>query len=170
LIVAATAKAEPFDRTYSGWSVATEIDTNGDGQRADSSTGGSKGKLGQATLNIQDEVDAAPSGICFGAPSWLERQVVALTVVERYPNGDLLILTLDLDPANPSTSCYNFADATRISWTNLVVVGGSGRFEGATGWAIATTSSAGLAGEPGIRVTHRAFFGSLEGEIFLADD
>lgn len=168
-LIGATAQAEPFQRTFSGWGVATEIDTNGDGDRAGSTTYGSSGTFGQATSNDQTEFLPEPTGFCSLDPLIVEFQYAALTSVTRFQNGDLLLAGLDLDPENPSTLCFNPLDGTFTATLNIVFLGGTGRFEGAMGSATATAGGVGLAGEVGVRVTHSAFSGTTEGEIFLAE-
>jgi hypothetical protein len=169
LMIAAAAKAEPLKRAFSGWSVATEIDTNGDGSRAVSLTYQSSGTFGKTTSNAQAEVSPAPVGDCFGKWWILKYRFVAFSAVDRYQDGDLLISTLDPDPDNPSTQCLDLSNFTSSSTINVVVLGGTGRFEGSTGWATAIAEGQTLAND-GDRPTHGAFSASLEGEIFLADN
>jgi hypothetical protein len=175
LMIGGAVKAEPFGRTLSGWAVATEIDTNDDGQRAGSTTNESSGTFGPAIGNTQAELNPVPSGICYGKPWIIKSQYAAFTSVDRYHNGDLLLTTLDPNPENPSTICLNVFDLTYSGTINVVVLGGTGRFEGATGWAGVTIegiplASEGVVGNPGFRLTHSAFSGSIEGEVFLTDE
>jgi hypothetical protein len=169
-MVAATAKAEPFHRTFSGWGIATEIDTNGDGVTAGSGTYGSMGKFGPATTSIQTEQAPWSGGTCFDKPWIIEVQYAAGTSIDRYQNGDLIFSVLDPDPENPSTACFNLITLRGTATINVLIRGGTGRFEGATGWTTTTVTSVTMAGEPDVRPTHTGFWGSTEGEIFLVDD
>ena len=166
-MIATMAKAMEIKMSFSGWSVATEIDTNGDGIRAISDTHQGTGTFGKTTTNNQSEVvPVTPSVHC--SEGILEFQYVAFTAVTRYQNGDLILL--GLDPQKTSTLCYNPTTYTSTATVNLVVLGGTGRFEGAEGWTTATVTGVSLAGEPFVRSTHVAFWGSSEGEIFLSND
>jgi hypothetical protein len=70
LTMASSAEAKTFKRSYSGWGEATEIDTNGDGRRADSSTTGSEGTFGPAISHSQAEL-GPPSAFCDGKVLWV---------------------------------------------------------------------------------------------------
>ena len=134
-------------------------------------TSKSKGPFGPATSSNLSEIDPEELGSC--GPNSVKFRYAAYTSVERYQNGDLIFSGLDPDPDNPSTGCFNIIDGTGTVTMNFVILGGTGRFEGATGWGTATgTGSIPLAWElvPSFRITHSAFWGSAEGEIFLAND
>lgn len=175
-MIATMAEAKKTKMTFSGWSVATEIDTTGlgpdgipdripDGITGTSETYEGSGTFGKSTSNNQSETVF----IGFCGPNILQLQYVACSVVTRYSNGDLLFSSLDENPLNPSTICYNFVDLTYTITIHLVIWGGTGRFEGATGSSTATVTGTGLASEPD-RLTHSAFWGLTEGEIFLSGD
>ena len=162
-MMASIAEAKPFKRSYSGWIVATEIDTNGDGRRADSVTTTEKGTFGRATANWQGELEPNPSGTCDNNPGIFKFDYVAVTGIEIYHKGDGMAWGLD-----QGTLCSNPLFGTFTFEVHLVLLGGTGRFEGATGSAILSGEGVGLAGEPGVRATHQAVGGAIEGEIFLA--
>jgi len=163
LAMASSAQAKPFKHSYSGWCEATEIDTNGDGVRASSCTVGSEGTFGPATRNSHSEIAPVPSGFCDGDAGILKFEYLAWTAIMRFQNGDGLVFGLD-----HGTLCYNPAGYSTFE-VHAVILGGSGRFEGATGSVITSGESIGVvaADEPD-RTTHSALWGSLEGEIFLA--
>ena len=162
LIIATMAEAQNTKMTFSGWSVATEIDLNDDGYRATSNTVTGKGTFGHFTShNVSETAPVFPTGSC--GTGLLEASYIYVTAVTRSSNGDLIFSRLD--PDNPSTACFNPANYTTNITSNLVILGGTGRFEGATGWATNTVVVFGLNGIT--RMTHGAFVGSSEGEIFL---
>jgi len=168
IAVMAEAKEDQFKMTLSGWNVATEIDTNKDGARADSGTTEGEGTFGKFTSSIQSETDPVPLGkLGSCAADSLEFKYAAYTTVIRFQNGDLLFGRLD--PKSPSTTCFNNVNFTGTYTINQVIQGGTGRFEGATGRSTSTGEFISLAGDD-VRITHLAFKGSLEGEIFLSGD
>jgi hypothetical protein len=168
-MVAATAQADPLERTFSGWTVATEIDTNQDGVRASSGTVEGKGTFGRSTANDQSELLPGPTGLCSLDPLTLEYQYASSSSVQVFAGGDLLLAALDPDPSNPSTICLDPTLFTSTFRINYVILGGTGRFERATGWITVTGDAIPMAGEPDVRLTHNAIHGSAQGEVFLAE-
>ena len=170
LMIATMAEAKEFTMRYSGWGVSTKIDLNEDLRPAVSSTYEGTGTFGKSTSNMLGELalefsfdDSCSPGVII--------ELATTTMVTRYQNGDLIFFVLDDPEYNPSTVCFSFATDTGYFTLNLLITGGTGRFEGATGWAIMTTvMHPPLAWEPdGSNAAHSAFSGSLEGEIFQAD-
>ena len=166
LLMAISAEAKPFKSKFSGWGVATEIDNNGDGMKADSTTAQSRGTFGRAITNGQSELAPVPSGTCDGNPAIVQYDYVSSSTINVFQNGDLIISLLD-----HGTLCADFTNPLIPTFTgeiHLVIVGGTGRFEGATGWLTSISEWVAVNGEPGVRFTHTAFWGTMEGEIFVA--
>ncbi len=159
-------KDRPYEMTFSGWGVATEIDQDGDGSTATSNTYDGKGTFGKSTTNNQVETGSF-IGLC--GDGILKFGYTAFTAVTRYRNGDLIFPELDTKTANSSILCFDLSNLTYTATIKAVISGGTGRFKGATGWVIGTLAGGRLAGD-GARITHAFFTGSQKGEIVLAHD
>ena len=167
LMITAMAETKELKWTHSGWFVATEIDINKDGRRADSGTSEGTGTFGKFTVNSQSETDPVPLGkVGSCAADSLEFKYTAFTTVIRFQNGDLLFERLD--PNKQSIVCFNSVNFNGTYIINKLILGGTGRFEGAVGRTTATGKFITLAGDD-VRITHGASMGSSEGEIFLSN-
>jgi len=119
----------PYNGTYSGSFLDnnTQIDTNGDGVKATSFTYAANTNLGRVTGQAVFETSSLPAPVT--CPEGNLEYTVALDLpIERFPNGDLLFyetpaLTLCFDP---NTGTFS------ISYTTTII-GGTGKFAGATG-------------------------------------
>jgi hypothetical protein len=145
----------------------TALDTNGDGVTASALYGSGKASpIGKFTFTGRSEVlpwDFAS----FCSPTEVKVKFLIHSGVISAANGDLLFYVLDADnPANEF--CPNIVDGVSFRGTqNYVIVGGTGRFTGATGYFTFEgrgTSIINLAGTP----VGGAAEGPISGEIFLA--
>lgn len=169
LMISVMAEARELKGTYSGWLFATEIDTNKDGTRAlVSTTEGNKEAFGKFTSSSQSETDPVPLGkLGACATDSLEFKYTVITTVTRFDSGDLLFERLD--PNKPSTVCFNNVNFKGTYIINTLILGGTGRFDGAAGRTTATGEFTTLAGDD-VRITHASNKGSTEGELFLSGD
>ena len=156
---ASTAFAQEFKQEWSGWFMFnSDADVNGD------MTGGGEQTLsGRGTFGRAD--NHAASDIVFsGAPcdfdpdtSGLLLEVIAHSNILRARNGDQLFRTMSSSP--PSTICFNPVTLIAKLTVYLDVVGGTGRFEGATGSTVLKTQAVVIGPQNSIT-------GTEEGEIF----
>ena len=127
-----TANAKNYQLSATGWSVgsaAADIDGSLDGGFvADESGKGTFGKFTQQTTG-----DTTFSG-SFCSPTSIELSYIGASSILRAANGDLLYRTLS--SSGPSRICFDFVEEEFEFEVYLDVVGGTGRFEGATGSAI----------------------------------
>lgn len=113
---------------------ATDVDGNGTGYTSYLKGGGN---LGPFTLTNAGDV-AEWDGVSFcnfdpesGLPDSVEIYYLANSSVLRTIGGDQLFLELNTSP--PSPYCVTFANTSATFELYADVVGGTGRFEGATG-------------------------------------
>jgi hypothetical protein len=163
LLIVGTAHADSMKGSFSGWSVATEIDADGDGNTATASTAQGWSAWGPTTGSSLSET-APTGGFCDGDPNNIEFAYTSGTGVTRFRKGDLLYTRV-----TGGTLCFDLTTASFTFTVSLEVTGGTGRFEGATGAFTDTGSGIALADEPlpSPRVTHSASSGTSEGEILL---
>jgi len=137
LLFATTANAGHFKQSSSGWVVNTAVDANGNGRTQSINTTFGKGTFGETANNTTSETQFVSVGPSCGAlPAEVfaaKLQFTSSNVVMRFENGDLLFAALDTsDP--PSLLCVGLSQPGNSSEVNLVITGGTGKFEGATGW------------------------------------
>ena len=136
-----TAMAGEFKQAWSGWFVSNpESDVDGDG------TGGEvifvgRGTFGQShNHGVTDIVfSGAPCDFdpVTGVPSGLIIDVIEHTNILVTANGDQIFRVLS--DSQPSTICYNYVKQHSNLTAYLDIIGGTGRFEGATGWTVLKT-------------------------------
>ena len=154
---AAAAQADDYHQSGSGWSLASDAaDSNGDGEGGGTSQVQMNGTYGNSTGSARS--DLLPwDGFSFcdfdpdsGIPSGVLLKYETRSSVARFANGDLLYTVLD--PAADSTLCFNFVDSRTGTFEIFsLVVGGTGRFESATGELVSTGKSTAIqSGHSGI--------------------
>ncbi len=155
------ALAEEFKQEWSGWFMSNpEADVDGNG------TGGEANFLGRGTFGwshnhtVTDVVfTGAPCDFdpVTGVPSGVSLNVIEHSNILVARNGDQLFRTLSSSPQ--STVCFNFVKQTSSLTAYLDVVGGTGRFKGATGSTVLKTHIVFVG-------LHNSVTGSEEGQIF----
>ncbi len=164
LLVAGAAEARPFNGNASGWGLpASEIGTEGGGS---SSTASGQSTLGSFSATGAGSVDFTSFlGFCDVDGSddpaeqvdWLFPYTI-LSQVVRFENGDLLFQ--ELSSATQSTFCLSSAapnDRLRFE-VFLETVGGTGRFENASGPSVSRGTGRNLA-------TMGGFTSTFSGEV-----
>lgn len=138
VLVAAPAGAAKFTVNYSGATSGTEMDIDDDGVPGVLATGSGKGKgaaKGGNPVTSHAVFDAAPAATTNCAADELENQLTASTNVLQDSKGNQLYLLLD--------SGYLCVDGTFTTFTMKIketVIGGTGKFAGASGTATTTCS------------------------------
>ena len=163
----ASVEARKYEDTFSGWSFGSdEADTDmieGGGFINSFTHNSTLGQLTSGGAGDLGEFD----GITFcdfdpetGAPRGIVLDYLTNASVLRAPNGDLLYRRLSNSP--PSTLCFNFVDNQSFTFEVYVdFVGGTGKYEGATGTALIRGSGAFVSN------VLIAISGTSEGEILL---
>lgn len=105
---------------------------------------GSFGKFTQTTVG-----DTVFTGFC--SDNEVELSYVALSSILRSASGDLLYRRLI--SGTDSRVCFNFVSETARFTAHLEIVGGTGRFEGATGTAIQEGTVAPIGTQSGVQFT-----------------
>ena len=142
----AFAATKSLASKFAGSSTATtDADFNGDMQGSGEGQSFGTGKLG--TFVAHSQADREPwdgSTYCdfdeTGAPIAIQEEYIGFVSVVSYQNGEDQWFD-ELDTSQPSTLCFNFVDGTFTFEVHTIITGGSGQFEGATGFA--TTSGSG---------------------------
>lgn len=171
LLFAVTAQAEHFKRTASGWLNQTEVDANGNGIPLNSLTAFGKGTFGQSASNDVGETGSFTGEFCeFFPPDVviIRLPIISRSSIIRFANGDLLYATLATDGPGSST-CIDVRNGTRTVEIHMLISGGTGKFEGATGRFLVTGKSTPVLTEAGFPV-HVAVTSVTEGEVYLQDD
>jgi len=165
LLVVSAVEARPFDGSASGWGLpAAEIGTGGGGS---TSTASGQSSLGVFSVSGAGAVDFTDFlGFCDvdGSDDPAEQNdwlfpYTALAQVMRFENGDLLFQELS---AEASTFCLSSAapnDRLRFE-VHTDVVGGTGRFEGASGSVVSRGTGRNLS-------TMGGFSSTFSGELIL---
>ena len=138
----AYGQAIPLKQSGSGWSDATAIDSNGDGEPKFSSWSASTGSLGGANTNGLTELLPWDT-VTFCGPNHVQLDYFSASFVDRAANGDLLFRVMSNSP--PSTLCFDFVNETFTFEVYTDVTGGTGRFEGHGGTGIITGSGTSVA-------------------------
>lgn len=166
----ADALAKHFKATASGWTVvSSEADVDASLTGGSTSHSSGRSTVGPLTAGASSDLgDWDGSSYCdfdpdSGAPRGVLLHYVAFSQVVRFVRGDLMYLQLDSSP--PSTLCFNFIDNTSFTVElHLTVMGGTGRFEGATGSLVSRGSGSNLSS------TLSAFEAETEGQIWFSRD
>jgi hypothetical protein len=171
LLSSGAVQAEPFKRTASGWINQTEVDPNGNGIPLNSLTAFGKGTFGQSASNDVGETGSFAGEFCeFFPPDIvvIRLPILSRSSIIRFANGDLLYATLATDGL-PSSLCIDVRNGTRTVEIYMVISGGTGKFDGATGDLLVTGSSTPVSTEAGFPV-HIAVTQVTKGEVYLQDD
>jgi|SwirhirootsSR3_FD_contig_31_6863542_length_835_multi_5_in_0_out_0_1 hypothetical protein len=140
VIVLGSGKAEagqlPLKGSFSGTFVNTQIDTNGDGQKAGFNSVGAKGTLGSSTIQGVNEFVFSGPATCpngnagFGFTLLRSLNPAAPSnFVQRFEStGDLIF-----SEETSGTICFDPATLIQFFSVTSEITGGTGRFEGATG-------------------------------------
>jgi len=144
--LAAPVLAAPFQSTSSGTTFASaDADLNGDLTGGGRGSGLAKGTFGPAAIVSQADLLGPTGTFCAFDPDIPQRPIAielayfANDSVATFENGDQLISRMASSP--PSTVCFNFIDGTSTFEIHRDIVGGTGRFDGATG-VLHTTGTA----------------------------
>lgn len=158
---ASALRARSIQWNLSGSFIKSAIDLNLDGLTGNLVMVGSKGSLGDADLQGYVEgVFVAPTGACPGGQ--LETGLVEGKTVQRFGNGDLLKMTLTDGPGCLDLATFDF----HVTY-HAKVIGGTGRFSGATGDVTLTMTIGALVIRPG-EIAFGTAVGEADGTIELA--
>lgn len=141
LVVATGASAETYRIELSGWGMPSqEADADGSMGNGTEATVFGKGAFG-GTVNhyVIDFADWDGSSFCdfdaeTGVPGGALLYVIRHSNILRTESGDLLYRNMANSP--PSTICFNFSTGQSSSTIYLDIMGGTGRFRGATGSSV----------------------------------
>ncbi len=158
--------AKPFSNSFSGATTTSEeANTSGDLTFGSVSQGRSKGSFGTATQSGRsDLIDWNGATFCdSGAGPFTGVELVyhSASIIASYDKrGDQLYAVMSASPL--STLCVNFADGvSSVFEIHYDVIGGTGRFEGATGqYSIGGTATA-------VQPGHSGFTATSSGDITL---
>ena len=153
---AALAGEMSIDQRFSGVAQPTMVDTNGDGIFANAVSFQFKGAPGRATmLGIGEFTDFA----FVGTPGCeLRADFVQESVVETFSDGSMLFFV-----ATNAFNCVNLATLEISGEVTADIIGGTGRFEGATG-SVEIKFEAFLVGP-----IMNAFTGTMKGTVQVSD-
>lgn len=170
LLLAPTAKAEPFEQTASGWLNRTDFDVDANGSPLSVLTMSGTGRFGKFTSNEVGENGPFAGEFCeFFPPDVIIVRIpmIARSIITRFADGDMLFASLATDGPT-SGLCLDVNTQTVTAEIHWVITGGTGRFAGATGTLLTTGTSTTVLREAGFPV-HVAIRRVTEGEIFLAN-
>jgi hypothetical protein len=171
LSIGQTAAAEPYSLTASGWDGPTGVDQNSDGAPLWDGTVFGQGKFGKSVTHItRDRIFVGFEMGCGGLPAdvfALKLQIVAHSVVTRYENGDMLFATLDTSTSD-NFVCVGISSPGNWYGSKMIIHGGTGRFEGATGWYDMSATVTGMPRPTG-EFSQNAVQLKAIGEVFLAE-
>jgi hypothetical protein len=155
---ATAAEQASFSEAVSGNFVDTAIDTNGDGVAAASFMGVATGFRGGASYQGLTEIEFAATGLC--DPGEVEGVIAAYSIVRRFSNGNLMFSRLV-----EGSFCLNPATGKAEVSISAEIIGGTGRFEGATGSYQINYEATALLPDPTGGIAHGAFAGTVTGTI-----
>ena len=161
--------AEPFRGYMTASLLPTAVDMNGDGVTANAVDAfGTFSGLGEVTAKGRSE--SLPWDLAsFCSPTEIKLKFLIHNGVMTASNGDLLFYVLDANnPANEF--CVNIVDGVSFrGTTNYLIVGGTGRFTGATGYFTLEGRGTRILNLAGTQVGGAAE-GPMSGEIFPMHD
>jgi hypothetical protein len=143
-------------------SMAADLDENGEpGFRSHLRGGGNLGPVTLDTmgdLTVWDGVSFCDFDPASGAPIAVEIYYIGFSTVIRTIGGDQIYI--ESNGSAPGTFCFNFVDNTSTYEVLGDIVGGTGRYAGASGWINISGSGTALANlDP--------FDANIRGEIHL---
>jgi len=164
-IGSAEAATIEFKESVSGSFLDTVIDANGDGLPANQVLAGGKGTFGPSSINGLAEAEIDPAADC--GPGSLGTRFVAMSLVHRFKNGDLLYSLL-----SEGGGCLDLATFVASGAITMTVIGGTGRFEGATGEYVFDLALAPLliTWVPSPNIVFGAATGEIEGVVYTVGD
>ena len=153
------AHARPLRGTYSGANHDTGVDPDGPGPaahlfRADHQGNGPGGRFTLQNRSALFEWDE----VSFCSSTEVLLHFFSYASIQRVANGDLIYSNL-VD----GSLCYDFVDDEFTFSIDLEIIGGTGRYEGATGW----TTLEGQGKIVGDVPEFSGITGEFEGEIFF---
>lgn len=159
LFMAGAVPAAEFHHDWSGWFMFnSEADFNEDGAGGGEQTLSGTGTFGRADNHATSDI------LFIGAPCEFDAvttgfslEVIAHSNILRARNGDQLFRRVST--SLPSTGCIDFATLTVKLTVNLDIVGGTGRFETASGWTVLESQAVVLG-------RHNSVLATEAGEIF----
>ncbi len=157
---ASAEHTRPNNGKFGGTFLTSRIDTNDDGIAASWSTGEVSGNLGKRSFqSLVEVVPTGPTAACPGGVFIIDaaKGIGFGRTTQTFPNGDQLysqILTRHL--------CGPGGGKNEANDTNEII-GGTGKFEGASGSGEAHSISITQVGDP--NAVPRQSFGSFTGEI-----
>ena len=156
LILSAVAQAGEItlNQRYSGNSLPTMVDTNGDGVTAGDGNFYVRGGPGRATVDSFNEFTAFAPYFVDGCD--LRAGLVAQTYVETFQDGSMLFYQ-----ATEGFLCLSLATFVIDFVAEGVITGGTGRFAGASG----TWVNVGKGFSAGVQMN--AFEGTIKGTIVV---
>ena len=156
LILSAAAQAGEIklNQQYSGNSLPTMVDTNGDGRTASDGNFYVRGGPGRATVDSFNEFTNFAPYFVDGCD--LQAGLVAQTYVATFQDGSMLFYQ-----ATEGTLCLNLATFVIDFEAKGVITGGTGRFAGASG----TWVNVGKGFSAGVEMN--AFEGTIKGTIVV---
>jgi len=126
---ASAGEIEPFKGDYVGWALNTAVDTNDDGSVAlHISWTGRTGPGGAYEAGGVEELQAW-DGSSYCSPTAVLISGARGAMAFRYNDGSLL----HAQDTSATTLCFDFVDLTWTYHGEFDIVGGTGRFEGASG-------------------------------------
>jgi len=156
LIMSASAQAGEMrlNHRFSGVTQQTKIDLNEDGVFADLISFQMKGSPGNATAQAQGEFHPIEPNPGCDAQS----ELVYQTFVETFKDGSMLFFM-----TTAGQNCVNFAPLSIEGELTGIIIGGTGRFVGATGsWMVEFEAFP-------VGPTMSATIGNLKGTIVVPD-
>lgn len=129
LLVAAIANAESklYHARFTGSASPTGVDTNGDGEAATPGASQGRSNLGAFTTQSWDEL-LPWDGQTFCGPTHVQLQYRFFELLQTFADGSRLFSQL-----TSGTLCFDFTTGAAEADIDSEVVGGSGRFAGASG-------------------------------------
>jgi hypothetical protein len=127
---ASAADGTPFQSKYAGFGIATAVDTNDDGWRVSLTQANGQGTFGNYTLASTTEFEFASvppaQGEC--SDGYVELSLVSSKTVQTFADQSQQVAN-----ATGGWSCVNFSNGQYYGEFGGDYVGGTGRFEDATG-------------------------------------
>ena len=156
-------RAVKLSGTYAGSFFDHEYDSDGIGPSANVATIEGKGATGfYSATAFFEAILAAPTGVCAGGT--IQLGYVFDKVIITYKNGDQLYA--EADPAE-SYICLDPATFDSEYKVKHMITGGTGKYEGATGYYIDQGHTTAIVIDPVTLVVYGALNGETEGVIYL---
>jgi hypothetical protein len=151
------ANGTPIQLKYAGTGMDTAVDTNGDGFNVSLTQANGQGTFGSFAMAITAEFGPLGSGDC--APGELDLPLLSSAHVMTFPDQSQLFGS---SGALDGFLCVNLSTGQYYGQVEGVYVGGTGRFEGATGEFTSLFDGQNL-GDP--EIGFRSITGTTEGTV-----